>query len=71
MRVRGVGQEVIFLAAPALAGSQRGIVHGLQVARGGRVKDVQAKRLIAVDVLLELIHVLEPHVGVHVVKVFS
>ena len=71
VRVRGVGQEVVFLAAPALARSQRGIVHGFQVARGGRVKDVQPKRLVAVDVLLELVHVLEPHVGVHVVEVFS
>ena len=65
MRVRGVGEEVVSLDTPGLLG----VVQRLEVAGRGGVVDVDAELLVAVDVVADLVHVLEPHVCVAIVKI--
>ena len=43
----------------------------LQVAGGGGVEDVEPVRGIVVEVVPQLVHVLEPHVRVHVVEILT
>ena len=66
MWVRGVGEEVVSLDTPGLLG----VVQRLEVARRGGVVDVDAELLVvAVDVVADLVHVLEPHICVAIVKI--
>ena len=43
----------------------------LQVAGGGGVEDVEPVRGIVVEVVPQLVHVLEPHVCVHVIEILT
>ena len=66
MRVRGVREEVVSLDTPV----PLGVVQRLEVARRGGVVDVDAELLVvAVDVVADLVHVLEPHICVAIVKI--
>lgn len=66
MWVRGVGEEVVSLDTPV----PLGVVQRLDVAGRGGVVDVDAELLVvAVDVVADLVHVLEPHICVAIVKI--
>ena len=66
MWVRGVGEEVVSLDTPV----PLGVVQRLEVTGRGGVVDVDAKLLVVdVDVVADLVHVLEPHICVAIVKI--
>ena len=66
MWVRGVGEEVVSLDTPV----PLGVVQRLEIAGRGGVVDVDAKLIVvAVDVVADLVHVLEPHICVAIVKI--
>ena len=71
MRVRSIREEIVCLGRPSLFASFGGVVDSLQVARGGGVEDVEPVRGIVVEVVPQLVHVLEPHVRVHVIEIFT
>ena len=66
VRVVTVGEEVVAFDGPLVAG----FVQRLDVAGLRRVEHVDA-RVISVGVLHHFVHVLEPHVAVHVVEVVA
>ena len=68
MGVRGIGHEVISLERPGPVG----IVDALEVARRGRVVDMDAILVnVVVEIVSQLIHILKPHVRVSIIEVLT